>query len=217
MSRWFRCYDDAINDPKILKLPEATRWHWIALLCLASKNNGVLPCIDDVALMLRVPAAKANLILSTLKKAGLLDDTEAGVTPHNWQGRQYKSDVTDPTNAVRQKRYRNRHRNDSNAVTDKRPDTESDTETEKKDASCDATSAVLLDPDARFYRRAKEVLGPKAGGLSAQLLRAKGGVHSQAIAAIEVASGKENPTEYIGAIIRNAHAPPGKISDGRSW
>ena len=87
MSRWFRLYDDTINDPKVIKLPEVTRWHWIALLCVASKNDGTLPALDDVAIQLRVTAAKATEIIASLVKFGLLDKTETGFAPHNWNGR----------------------------------------------------------------------------------------------------------------------------------
>jgi hypothetical protein len=30
MSRWFGMYDDVINDPKVMRLSEAMRWHWVA-------------------------------------------------------------------------------------------------------------------------------------------------------------------------------------------
>ena len=39
MSRWFRFYDDAINDPKVLKLSDRMHRVWIGLLCIASKND----------------------------------------------------------------------------------------------------------------------------------------------------------------------------------
>jgi len=128
--RWFRLYDDTINDPKILKLPEATRWHWVAMLCIASKNDGNLPPLDDMAIQLRTTAAKATEIIAALVKAGLLDKTETGFAPHNWNGRQYKNDVTDRTAASRAKKYRDRKRDASrrddrdDVVTDKRPETE---------------------------------------------------------------------------------------------
>lgn len=97
MSRWFRLYDDTINDPKILKLPEVLRWYWIALLCVASKCGGNLPPLDDIAIQLRVTQAKATEVLASLVKAGLLDRTETGFVPHNWHGRQYKSSEDKPT------------------------------------------------------------------------------------------------------------------------
>jgi len=124
MSRWFRFYDDTINDPKILKLPEAMRWYWTALLCVASKNNGTLPALDDIAIQLRVTAAKATEIISALVKATLLDKIETGFAPHNWNGRQYKSDVS----TERVKRFRKQQRN----VSETPPDTDTDTDTEDR-------------------------------------------------------------------------------------
>lgn len=116
MSRWFRLYDDTINDPKILKLPEVLRWYWIALLCVASKCGGNLPPLDDIAIQLRVTQAKATEVLASLVKAGLLDRTETGFVPHNWHGRQYKSD-RDDTAAKRAKKYRDARRDGNASVT----------------------------------------------------------------------------------------------------
>ncbi|MGM4987404.1 hypothetical protein [Tardiphaga sp. 841_E9_N1_2] len=128
MTRWLRLYDDTINDPKILKLPEATRWHWVALLCIASKNDGALPALDDIAIQLRVTPAKATEILSALVKAGLIDKLETGFAPHNWNGRQYKSDVS----TDRVKRFRNGKRNVSETE-EKRPQIQiQNTEAESK-------------------------------------------------------------------------------------
>ncbi len=121
--RWFRFYDDAINDPKILKLSEASRWHWTALLCIASKHDGVLPSTEDVALMLRVKTAAAAAIIATMKAAGLLDLVDGRYAPHNWNGRQYKSDVS----TERVKRFRKRERNVS--VTP--PETEAETDVDR--------------------------------------------------------------------------------------
>jgi hypothetical protein len=56
MSRWFRFYDDVIDDPKILKLPEDVRWHWVALLCVASKHGGSCLAWRTVSILLRLPS-----------------------------------------------------------------------------------------------------------------------------------------------------------------
>lgn len=118
--RWLRLYDDTINDPKILKLPEVMRWHWIAMLCVASKNDGILPPLEDIAIQLRMTAAKAMEIITALVKATLLDKTETGFAPHNWNGRQYKSDVS----TDRVKRFRNGKRNVSSTVSETPPEAE---------------------------------------------------------------------------------------------
>jgi len=139
MHSWLRLYHDIINDPKVLKLPEATRWHYIAMLCIASMNDGILPLLDDIAIQLRVTAAKATEIIATLVKAGLLDKTETGFAPHNWNGRQYKSDVS----TERVKRFRNGKRNVSSNVSETPPETEAETEAEKKDTREDALFAAM--------------------------------------------------------------------------
>lgn len=132
MSRWLRLYDDTINDPKIIKLPEALRWHWIAMLCIASKNDGVLPPLDDIAIQLRVTNAKATEIIVALERAGLLDRVETGYVPHNWEGRQFKSD----NSTERVKRFRNVSKDKTkrySAVSETPPDTESETDTDNSE------------------------------------------------------------------------------------
>ena len=41
--KWFRLYNDVINDPKVQRLDGETFKAWINILCLASKGGGVLP------------------------------------------------------------------------------------------------------------------------------------------------------------------------------
>jgi hypothetical protein len=135
MSRWWRAYDEAVDDPKLQRIGPALGWAWFNLMCISSKNDGALPSIGDVAFKLRTTEQKAAATIAALVSAGLFDRREDGrYAPHNWSGRQYRGDVTDPTNAERQKRYRERHRNGvttvTAGVTRKRPDTETDTETE---------------------------------------------------------------------------------------
>ena len=131
MAQWFRFYNETLDDPKVQKLPAETFRGWVNLLCLAARNDGALPPYNDIAFALRLPDAKATALLDALVAAELLDHDDAGLRPHNWNGRQYKSDVTDPTNAERQKRWRNGKSNGDNAaptVTAKRPDTETESE-----------------------------------------------------------------------------------------
>jgi hypothetical protein len=84
----------------------------------------------------------------------------------------------------------------------------------KKDAvnGADAHSVLAQVPDAEtdLYRRGKEVLGRTSGGLITQLVKAKAGRLNLARAAIETAAGKQDPREYIGAVIRGTQPPPGE-------
>jgi hypothetical protein len=56
--------------------------------------------------------------------------------------------------------------------------------------------------EVELFKRGKIILGPNAGGLIAKLLKSKKGSVPLARAIIELASTKENPQEYIGAVIR---------------
>ena len=107
MSRWFRFYDDAINDPKLLKLSDRMHRAWVGLLCIASKNEGQLPAMEDCALMLRLQPERMAEALVSVVGAGLLDRDGATLSPHKWNVRQYKSDVS----TERVKRFRQHPRN----------------------------------------------------------------------------------------------------------
>ena len=48
MTKWFRFYGDALNDPKVQMLPPETFKSWVNVLCLASQNDGVLGTIDEI-------------------------------------------------------------------------------------------------------------------------------------------------------------------------
>ena len=149
MSRWFRFYDDAVNDPKIIKLSDDIFRAWVNLLCVASKNDGALPATDDIAIILRVKVARAAAIITELVSCGLLYTTETGYATHNWNGRQYKSDVS----TERVKRFRNGKRN----VSETPPDTEADTEqkiaTRARDLHDEFLKAIRADADDPQHRR----------------------------------------------------------------
>jgi hypothetical protein len=76
MSRWFRFYDDDLNNPKQLRLSDRMHRVWIGLLCVASKHDGKLPSMEDCALMLRLPPERMAEALASLIGAGLLDRDE---------------------------------------------------------------------------------------------------------------------------------------------
>lgn len=184
MSRWFRFYDDALNDPKILKLSDKLHRVWVGLLCIASKNDGKLPSLDDCALMIRMKPERLNDAIKSLMIADLIDDDDAILSPHNWNARQFKSDVS----TERVQRFRKRPRNVSV--------TPPETEQIQKDAA-----APPPDPERELFARGREVLGKQSGGLISKLLAAKQKSIPLARAAIEQASTKDNPREYIGRII----------------
>ena len=143
MSRWFRFYDDSVNDPKVQRLDGDTFKVWVNLLCIASKNDGFLPDLADIAFILRMDESAVLEILGRFSDLNLLDGVDGKLCPHNWASRQYKSDVTDPTNNERQARYRERKRNGSNAVTVTA--TRTDTESEQNRTESEQIHAKFLE------------------------------------------------------------------------
>ncbi len=126
MSRWWRAYDEAVRDPKLILLTNRQHRAWFNLLCIASANAGRLPDVSLVAVELRLQRAKARLLLDELIALELFERDDQGfVIPHNWSRRQYKSDVSTP----RVKRFRNAPRNVSETPPENRDRVQS---TEKK-------------------------------------------------------------------------------------
>lgn len=132
MSRWFRLYDEMLDDPKVQRLPPQDFKIWINLLCLASRHDGKLPCLVDIAFALRISDNDAVTLVERLHIAGLIDKRNGGpdgfhYTPHAWEKRQYKSD----NSADRVKKHREKRNVSCNVtVTPPDTDTEADTETD---------------------------------------------------------------------------------------
>lgn len=103
MARWFRMYDEVLDDPKTQRLEPALFKSWVNLLCLASKHGGRLPEISDIGFALRLSDQDVSETVKSLVACGLIDETGNGLIPHNWTLRQYKSDVS----TERVKRFRN--------------------------------------------------------------------------------------------------------------
>lgn len=135
MTRWFRMYDELVDDPKVQRLPAPLFKAWVNLLCIASRNGGILPSMDDIAFLLRMTPVRAAEVIEALTAAGLIDASDdAGelcLKPHNWDSRQFRSDVSTP----RVKRFRKRQRNVSLGVSETPPETETETETERTPTS----------------------------------------------------------------------------------
>lgn len=126
---WFRMYNTAVDHPKLLQLNDAQFRAWVTLMSLASKMDGIIPNNPDfIAKTLRKSVGKTAEILQVLLSAGLLDQGDDGsYKPHNWNEKQFKSDVS--TERVRA--FRERSRNVSG--TDHRQSTETETKRKKKD------------------------------------------------------------------------------------
>lgn len=84
--------------------------------------------------------------------------------------------------------------------------------------STNAAGAASEDsPEVEFFSRGKKLLGSNTGGILKNLLKAKGGSVPLARAALETASTKQDPREYIGAIVRGRDSPEDKRAKGEAW
>jgi hypothetical protein len=92
MSRWFRFYSDAVNNRKVQALPGELFKAWVNILCLFCAGDGRALTTDDIAFGLRLSVSKARPVIDALIDRRLLEENETGVTPHDWNERQYKSD-----------------------------------------------------------------------------------------------------------------------------
>jgi hypothetical protein len=107
MSRWFRLYDDLLNDPKVQKLPPVAFKTLINLWCIASKNNGIIP-EDGLAYALRMRPGCVKELINLYIGLTLLEREGDALVPHGWQKRQQSS--AERTRAYRErKRHKERH------------------------------------------------------------------------------------------------------------
>jgi hypothetical protein len=116
MSRWFRFYDEALNDPKVQRLSGDLFKVWVNFLCLASKNDGLVMRADVTFALRFIDEKDADFFLGKLIELDLIEERGDVLTPHNWRKRQYKSD----SSTKRVKQFRKRRGN----VSETPPDTE---------------------------------------------------------------------------------------------
>ena len=152
MSRWFRMYADVLDDPKVQRLPPDLFKVWVNLLCLASRNDGVLPPVEDIAFALRMSQDVTVTVTAELVTRGLLDQGDS-LSPHNWAERQFRSDT--PESAAERKRAqraREKERAKAENVTTCHSDSHDDVtppEQNRADTEQNTTKDefVVVDPD----------------------------------------------------------------------
>ena len=142
---WLRLYVDVLDNPKVQRLKGEQFKGWVNLLCLTKRNGGVLPGVDHIAFALRISEQKAKAFLASLMSVGLLDDTDEGPQPHDWDELQFESDSS--TDRVRKHRERKaeRPRNGEGNADETLHETPPDTETES-DTDTDTESPPLVPP-----------------------------------------------------------------------
>ena len=154
MSRWFRLYADAMRNPKVARLSDSDFRLWVRLLAIASENDGKLPPLCDLKVLLSVRLDHLSTALKRLLSGGLIDPLEDGYEPHHWGKFQYKSDVS--TERV------HKHRAKRN-VSETPPETDTEAETESTGAKAPSPRARRLADDWRPETLGRETI---AGGIA---------------------------------------------------
>lgn len=93
--KWFRFYHDAIDDPKVQRLPGDLFKFWVNVMCLASRSDerGLVKLdAEAIAFATRLPDDEAGQMIADLVRRNLLEETTEGYEPHNWDKWQFKSD-----------------------------------------------------------------------------------------------------------------------------
>jgi hypothetical protein len=217
MNRWFRVYDNLVEDPKVQRLPDSVFRGLVNLWCLASQGDGLLPSVGDISFKLRIKPAQAQKLLADLRNAGLIVDDETGTHPHNWNGRQFKSDVSNE----RVKQHRKRKRNVTETVTETPPETEY---REQKDSEANASGAdAPIDHRKRLFNEGLEKLramtgkGPDAcRSFVGKCLKASGDDAITVLGLIEDAERNQavDPSAWIASRLKPTENTNGKPRSG---
>lgn len=195
--RWFRFYDEVLDDPKVQTLAPDEFKAWVNMLCVASRNGGFLPSIEKLAFAMRCDLTVAERWVSRWLDATLLDKVSGGeggyrYAPHGWSKRQYKSD----TSTERVKRFRSV----SKTVTVTAPETDTETDiTLSKDSGASASS------DSQFWESAKSYLAPhnrKPGALIGKWCRDHGKQATASAIGLAQIERAVDPIPYVERILR---------------
>lgn len=175
---WIKLHKALLDDYEFSCLPVASKALAPLLWLLASEyeDGKIKGSLDKMAFRLRMTRGELADALSPLVEKGFFDASE-------------------PLAACLHV-----------AIPEKEREIEGEREIEKISVA-KATGAVApLDdpaiPEKEYFVRGREVLGPKSGAMIANLLKAKGRNVALARAALEQASQKDNPMEYVAAICR---------------
>jgi hypothetical protein len=131
---WFKFHHDALNDPKVQRLPGDLFKAWVNLLCLASQQpaRGSLPPVEDCAFALRLDVLAMADLANQLANAGLLEQEPGGYSIHNWNGRQYDKPSDAPERVSERVRKHRERKSNADVTPMKRPGNATDTDTERE-------------------------------------------------------------------------------------
>jgi hypothetical protein len=180
---WIKLYNELLDDYEFGLLPDATKMHLVAIWLLASRSENKIPY--DAKWVARRINANSEVDLSMLVDRGFL------LLNQHIQGSEHVASKMQAECLSREEGQVQHIDSEANA------------------SGADAPPDPAI-PEKEYFLRGREVLGPKSGAMIANLLKAKGKNVALARAALEQASTKQNPLEFVAAICRGP--PPAKAS-----
>lgn len=155
MTMWFRWHEGTTEDGKFRVVARNANvtvrdaialWAFMLEDASSDKHRGVCTRNEDfMSAVLEFEDGVVERILSAFEDTGMISVGIGCITVSNWSKRQFEIDHKDPTNADRQRRYRELHKNDDKTPTtqvrnahvtvETLPDTETDNREEKKEAT----------------------------------------------------------------------------------
>lgn len=221
MEQWFRSWHGAPTDPKWLAIASRTQtnagtvsavvWALFDHASQAEPRGSVADFdIETYAAFSGFEVLVVHGIIEALKDKKLIVDGQLSA----WSKRQPKRE---DGSAERSKEWRERKRTQTNETERGRTQIREEEirEEKKEDAAPSAPPEESAEVD--LFRHGKKILGAKAGGLIKNLVSAKGGNVALARAALETASTKADPREYLGAVIRGRDSPEDLRARGEAW
>lgn len=146
MGYWLKLYTDILDDPKYFKLSKEARLGMYELLLVAKKIEsgtltGQLPCVEDIAFYTRRPVEEWQAVLPELVSIGVITDGDNPIIT-NYSKRQEAISNEERYKQYKKKRNANAMQRDAtesvgetDKETDKKQNTETEVEKEKKSFS----------------------------------------------------------------------------------
>jgi hypothetical protein len=133
---WFRIYPSILTDDALTSAPLATKWCWIAVLCVANDgsprgslntSHGIAVTPERLARKARVRVKEAEKALAFFREEGMIAQVDGLECVDRWDDYQFESDCS----TDRVKAYRERCKERSRNVTETHQ-SRTETETEQK-------------------------------------------------------------------------------------
>jgi hypothetical protein len=154
--KWFRFYDEFMDDPKIAMMNDSDQLLWVKALCLAnssSKRGTILLSDTEICWKLRINLEQWQSAIDKFRAKGMIEHQDGGYLISKWGKRQFLSDdVTARTSAHKEKKKTEKER--SGNVPRNRKGTSSDTEqnqnTEQIQSKADPERVAVQVCDQKF-------------------------------------------------------------------